>query len=129
MQKTIAELTKRRMFNFGKPLKRGDLEKFWAKNTMFRLPKEFVDLCELANGIKGDCATIYAIYPADVTRHLFPDVLSKNKEEYNRVILGENVFDRLTYNFETKLYEIVDDDNELIASYSSLVNALAYMLT
>ena len=131
MKKTFLCLTNHRHFDCGTPIKKDELERFWAQNTMFRLPKEFVDLCqEAANGIRGDSVTIYAIYTTDEQR-VFPSVLMKNREcAGNRVVLGENSFsDILTYNFEKRFFEIVDDANELLASYSSLEGALAYMLT
>ncbi len=131
MKKAVLDLFKHRHFSWGNPITKKELEKFWAKNTMFRLPKEFVALCqEAANGIRGDSVTIYAIYTTG-ERQAFPSVLMKNREcAGNRVVLGENSFsDILTYNFEKQLFEIVDDANELLASYSSLEGALAYMLT
>lgn len=108
----------------------GRLEAIRRENDEWlKLPEEFYALAREINGIRSDCAELYALSTEGKSGY-FTDVVKSNRDARSsgQVVLGETEYDYLVYVPEQRRYELQERISETsVAIFSTLAEALVYL--
>lgn len=116
----FTDLIKDKQFDTGEELEAEALivaQKILCNTGLNFIPQSYTDFLHNYNGLKHNGCYLFG---ATVDDDL--DIIDKNEQmdkPENTILLGCNEFDLLCYDFEQKLYKIVDrDDFEVMNTYS-----------
>ena len=71
------------------------------------LPENFINLLKTSNGIQSEAGTILGIWPQNSNRDISAFNLAHNRST-QKIILGYDDFAFLVYDFERRLYLLID---------------------
>lgn len=104
-----------------------------ALNRLFiaPIPQEYIIFINLQNSFECSGCRLYGILPGNgnpldiVNANLCAGLPDSNK----KIVLGENEFDYLVFNYDCDAYQIVDkEDFEVLEEYTDLETALNHIL-
>ncbi len=123
MKAIINKISQNKQKSCGKALSTIDIikyQKLAAKQLHTAIPPQFVELVKKYDGIYINNSQILPI------KDIFQTNLSYKKPN---IIIGYDDFDWITYNTNSKNYQIIDKtDNEVLEETSNLSTALHYIL-
>ena len=135
MKEIIEKLKSLNTITCGEPAKVYDNIKardFLSQNHLPVFPEEYFLFIKYINGIKNETAELYGVFPSDYDGYFTNAVmlnysLNRADKQYTSV-LGHTHFDFLVYDKVAQQYQFRDKtDNDLVASFSHISEALAYM--
>lgn len=109
-----------------------DCKKHLEDENIAPIPDDYSLFIKYINGIYSDAIQVYGVSPE--TNKGFKDLLLKNEEldradKYKVLVIGQNIFDWLVYDWEQKEYQTRDlSDGFVIERFPDIKTAFGYFL-